>query len=77
MSADGTKRTSRRLVTDNLKPVQKKKGRNVRPSIQSQTLGFSGHLGEAGQGIVRAVVEATNSATVVSLFVDFQVRSQK
>ena len=37
----------------------------------------SSYLGQARQGIISAIVEAANSTTIVSLFVDFQVRSHK
>src|SRR5215469_364945 len=38
---------------------------------------FSGYLGEARQGVLSAVVKSSKTTTIVSLFIDFQVRSQK
>jgi hypothetical protein len=38
---------------------------------------YSGHLSESRQGIINTVIQASNSATVVSPFIYFQAGSQK
>ena len=58
------------VIGSNRNPVRKRRVRSERPPIQNQVLGVSGHLGEARQRIISAVIQATNSTAVVSLFVD-------
>ena len=65
------------VIGSNRNPVRKRRVRSERPPIQNQVLGVSGHLGEARQRIISAVIQATNSTAVVSLFVSLQISSQE
>jgi len=39
--------------------------------------GGSGHFSEASEGILRVVIQATNSMAVISLFIHFQIGSKE